>query len=236
MLKKLALLTMAAAITSQAQAQDWDWQVTPYLWAAGIDGGASIGPIDADVSIDFEDIVDVLRGGALLRAQAQTERHGFLGDLVYLRIKEEEARDTIGGFLELKLDTLIVEGAYFYRFSDTYALEVGVRYWDFETTLRPELLPQIVNDSSWTDAFIGFRSEVEIGPNWDWLFRANIGAGGADYAAGLQMDFRRRFANGNSLDLGLRILDFAYEDGAGLSAVDLDMSLQGLSIGYTFDL
>jgi hypothetical protein len=41
--------------------------------------------------------------------------------------------------------------------------------------------------------------------------------------------FRRRFANGNTLDID-------YENGEGLTAVGLDPSMQGLAIGYTFDL
>ena len=33
-----------------------------------------------------------------------------------------------------------------------------------------------------------------------------------------------------------RVLDIDYKDGAGLGAVGLDLSMQGLAIGYTFDL
>jgi hypothetical protein len=214
----------------------WDWKLTPYLWAAGIDGSAAIGPLEADMSADFEDLVNVLRGGGLLRLEANNGRHGVFGDLVYLRLRDKDARETVGGSLQADLDALIAEAAYLFRFADTYALEVGVRHWEFDTRLSPALLPAVENDSSWTDAFIGFRSEVPITPNWDWLFRANVGGGGSDYAAGLQMDFRRKFRNGNSLDIGLRILDFAYQRGSGLSEVELDMSIEGLTVGYTFGL
>lgn len=235
-MKNLLTALVAVLLYLPASAQAWDWKLTPYLWAAGIDGSAAIGPLEGDVSADFEDLVDVFRGGGLLRLEANNDKHGVFADLVYLRLREEEARNTVGGFLQLDLDVLIAEGAYVYRFADSYGLELGVRHWEFETRLKPAVLPSVENDSSWTDAFIGFRSEVEMSPNWDWLFRANVGGGGADYAAGLQMDFRRKFRNGNSLDIGLSILDFSYQSGAGLSAVDLDMTLEGLTVGYTFDL
>ena len=140
------------------------------------------------------------------------------------------------GNLQLDLDALIAEGAYLYRSADTYAVELGVRHWEMDVALVPAVLPAVENNNSWTDGFIGLRSEVPISENWDWLFRANVGAGGSDYAAGLQMDFRRKFKSGNSLDIGLSILDFNYARGTGLRSVDLDLTLEGLTIGYTFDL
>ncbi len=236
MFRKALIVTLVIILAAPASAQQWDWKLTPYLWAAGLDGAATIGPVGGDVSIAFSDVVDILRGGALVRLEAQADRHGFFGDLVYLRLKEKDARDTIGGTLELKLDALIAEGAYYYRFGDQYALELGVRYWDFETTLRPAILPEVKRSSDFVDAFVGFRSELEVSDSWDLLFRGNVGGGGSDFAAGLQVDFRRQFAGGNTLDIGYRVLDIDYKDGAGLGAVGLDLSIQGLAIGYTFDL
>lgn len=236
MFRKVVFVIIAVFAAAPASAQQWDWKLTPYLWAAGLDGSASVGPVTVDTSVSFSDVVDILRGGGLVRLEAQKDRHGFYGDLVYLRLKEEEARDTIGGTLELKLDAIIVEGAYYYRVNETYALELGARYWDFETTLRPAILPSVIRSSDFVDAYVGFRSEFDLNQNWDLLFRGNVGGGGSDFTAGLQIDFRRSFASGNTLDIGFRALDLDYESGAGPAAVGLDLSMQGLAIGYTFDL
>lgn len=236
-MRKLAAITALAGLSLQApaMAEDWDWTVTPYLWAAGIDGRAGIGPIDADLSVDFEDIVNVLRGAGMLRVETRKGNHGIFGDLLYMRLKEENARDTLGGSLEVQLDSTIVEAAYFYHWNATYALELGLRYWDFDTKFKPALLPNVENSRDWTDGLIGFRADSEIGDNWSWLFRANLGFGGSDYSAGLQLDFRRRFSGGNSLDIGLRVLDFEFEELAR-GRTNLDMSFQGLTVGYTFAL
>ena len=186
--------------------------------------------------MSFSEVLDILRGGGLVRLEAEGDRNGFYGDIVFLRLKDEDARDTIGGSLELKLDALIAEGAYFHKLNEQYALELGVRYWDFETTLRPALLPEASRASDFVDGLIGFRSKFDVDENWDLLFRANVGGGGSEFSAGLQVDFRRQFANGNTLDIGYRVLDIDYENGSGVAAVGLDLSLQGLAIGYTFDL
>jgi hypothetical protein len=236
MYSKAIFVILAFFVSATASAQQWDWKVTPYLWAAALDGSTTVGPITGDVSMSFSDVLDVLRGGALVRLEAQRDRHGFYGDLVYLRLKEEDARNTVGGSLELKLDAFIAEGAYFYRMGDQYALEFGVRYLDFETTLRPALLPEAKRSSDFVDGLVGFRAEFDVNETWDILFRGNVGGGGSDFSAGLQVDFRRRFASGNTLDIGYRALDIDYENDSGLAAIGLDLSMQGLAIGYTFDL
>ena len=236
MFRKALFVAVALCASATASAQQYDWKLTPYLWAAAIDGSTAIGPLRGRVSMSFSDVLDVLRGGALVRIEAEGDRNGFYGDLIFLRLKDEDARDTIGGSLELKLDALIAEGAYFHKLNEQFALELGVRYWDFETTLRPALLPEASRQSDFVDGMIGFRSIFDVDENWDLLFRANVGGGGSEFSAGLQVDFRRQFKNGYSLDIGFQALDIDYEDGSGLANVALDLSLTGLSIGYTFDL
>lgn len=236
MFRKAIFVTVALLASATASAQQYDWKLTPYLWAAAIDGSTVIGPLRGRVSMSFSDVLDITRGGALVRIEAEGDRNGFYGDVIFLRLKDEDARDTIGGSLELKLDALIVEGAYFHKLNQQFALEIGVRYWDFETTLRPALLPEASRQSDFVDGLIGFRSIFEVDENWDILFRANVGGGGSEFSAGLQVDFRRQFKNGNSLDIGFQALDIDYEDGSGLAEVALDLSMSGLSIGYTFDL
>ena len=236
MSKKAAIIAIILIASVPASAQQWDWKVTPYLWATGLDGTVSIGPLSAEASLSFSDVVDILRGGGLVRLDAQKNQHGLFGDIAYFRFKDKEARDTVGGFLELKLDALLVESAYYYRLNEIYALEFGARYLDIDTSLRPALLPPVDNSSDFLDAIVGFRADFDLNEKWDLMFRGNVGGGGTDYSAGLQVDLRRSFSNGNTLDVGFRALEIDYEDGEGLSAVGLDLSMSGLTIGYTFDL
>ena len=167
-------------------AEPWDWHVTPYLWAAGIDGSASVANVSADLSADFEDIVNVLQGGILLRVEAKSGSNGLFGDLVFLALEEEDARDTIGGTLEADLDSLIVEGGYRRYTGDAFAIDLGVRYWDFETELTPAVIPAASSSRDWVDGFIGARFESDLGEHWDWVLRGNVGAGGSDLGLGFR--------------------------------------------------
>ena len=232
----LPLLTLFLAAHSPAIADEWDWEVTPYLLGAGIEGGASVGSIDADLSVDFEDVVNVLQGALLLRLEATSGQNGIFGDVVYLALEEDDAKDTLGGTLEADFDSLIVEAGYRRSISEGFALDFGLRYWEFDTKLTPALLPAIRSSTNWTDGFVGARFHHSFGDKWSWVLRANAGAGGSDLALGLEMDFRREFSNGNRFLIGFRALDIDYGDTSGGLPTELDMTVSGLTIGYTFDL
>ena len=234
--KPILLIIAFFVAESAISAEPWDWEVTPYLWAAGIDGGVSAGSIDADISADFDDIVNVLQGGALLRLDGMSGRNGVFGDIVFLALEEDEAKDTLGGTLEADLDSLIIEGGYRRKVSESLALDFGIRYWEFDTKLTPPLLPVVRRSTDWTDGFIGVRFSSALGNDWDWVLRGNVGSGGSDLALGLELDFRREFASGNRFTAGLRVLDIDYDDSSGSVPIDISVSFSGLTIGYTFNL
>ena len=232
----LLLTTILLTALSPAAADEWDWEITPYLLGAGIDGNVSVGSLDADFSADFEDIVNILQGAVLLRLEATSGQNGVFGDLVYLATEQDEAKDTVGGTLEADLDSLIVEAGYRRSINDGFAIDFGFRYWEFDTKLTPALLPAVRSSKDWTDGFVGARFHNTFGNNWSWVLRANAGAGGSDLALGLEVDFRREFVNGNRFLIGFRALDIDYGDTSGAVPTDLDMTVSGLTVGYTFDL
>ena len=149
--KLFLLVSLSMAVQSTALADEWDWGITPYLWAAGINGSVSAGSLNADMSVDFADIANVLQGGALLRLEGTSGQNGVFGDIVYLALEEEDAKDTVGGALEADLDSLIVEAGYRRLMTDRFAIDIGVRYWDFKTKLTPAVLSSVRSSSDWTD-------------------------------------------------------------------------------------
>ena len=229
----LLVLTLAQ---STAFSQDWEWELTPYLSAAGIDGTVTTGSESADISVGFKEILNVLCGVALLRVETHNGNNRLFGDLVYKALEEDEAKDTVGRTLGLEIDSLILEAGYSRSVSDTFAWDFGVRYWDMETTLIPTLLPTAKSSSDWTDGFAGPRFSVSISDNWTWITRANIGAGGSDLPLGLNLDFRRKFGNGNSLAVGFRALSVDFDDPSAAIPMAVDTSFMGLTVGYVFDV
>ena len=195
-----------------------------------------MGSIYTETSVDFEDVVNVLQGAALLRLEATSGQNGVFGDLVYLALEEDEAKDTLGGTLEADLDSLIVEAGYRRSINEGFALDFGLRYWEFDTKLTPALLPGVRSSTDWMDGFVGARFYRSFCNKWSWVLRANVGAGGSDLALGLEMDFRHEFPSGNRFLVGFRALDIDYGDTSGAVPTEFDMTVSGLTVGYTFDL
>jgi hypothetical protein len=232
---KLLLCFTLLSTAPLASAQEWDWSVTPYLWAAGIDGDVGLGPIQTDVSVDFSDLVDVLAGAALVHVEAQRDDHGFFGDLVYLALESDPEEASVGGRVEAEFDATIVELGYL-RQTSRVGLELGVRYWDFELTLQPTTLPTAEGDNDWVDGFIGIRTSRELNDKWNFMTRANVGAGGTDFTYGIDLTFGREFESGSQFVFGLKLLDIDYEDStASGTPFKLDTMFLGGTIGYLFD-
>lgn len=226
---------IAALGASSASAQGVDWRVTPYLWTAAIEGDIALGPVSRDVGVEFSELLDVLSGTALMHVEAQNDDHIAFGDLVWLQVEPEDEIATVGGVAEAELDTMIIELGYA-RDADALGFEVGLRYWDLDIEIDPALAAGIVRGDSWTDLFGGIRNTRDLGPSWTMTTRANIGAGGADLAIGLQIDFARELSGGNAIVAGLKVLDIDYEKSSvrGIPFV-LDATFLGATIGFTFD-
>lgn len=218
-----------------AAAQDWDWQVTPYLWAAGIDGDVAIGPFGRGMEMDFSDLVDLLAGAALIRAEGGNADHGVLIDLVWLDLEPEDELATVGGVTEAKFESTTLELSYLRKLA-SLDIEFGLRYWDLEFELDPALLPAISRGDDWVDGFIGVRLIRNLGERWVWQTRLNAGAGGSDSTFGFETHFARELESGNRVVFGFKALGFDYDarDVAGLP-VSLDTTLFGTTVGFMFD-
>ena len=224
-----AALAAGILAAGPAMAQDdWDLSFAPYLWATGIDGTATIANTTADLEIDFSDIVDVLDGALLGHFEARKSEIGLYGDFIYLATEPEDG---------VEFDTLILEAGYLHGRDGGAGFtgwEVGVRYWDFETTLTPPSQARRNRSESWADGFIGYRRERPMGENWRSIVRGNIGAGGSDLAWGLDFTYLYDFENGNAFAVGLKWLDIDFEKPESQN-FGIDAHFFGATIGYAFD-
>ncbi len=227
-------LLLGLATQSSAIAQEWDWEFTPYLWSAGIDGDVTLGNLQDNIDVDFSDIVDVLSGAALFHVEAHRDQHGFFGDLAYLDLEPDDVA-TVAGSAQVEFETTVIELGYVRNVSGL-GWEFGLRYWDFDLSINPTLVAEVARGQDWVDGFVGFRTEQMISSNWSFEPRFNIGAGGSDITWGLDLNFSRRLNSGNRLAIGGKMLSFDYDDqnvqGIPYAA---DVLFMGLQIGYVFD-
>jgi hypothetical protein len=233
----LRIITLLATLagTSSAFAQDWDWKVAPYLWAAGIEGDVALGPIARDVDVEFSDLLHVLAGAALVHVEGTKGEDTVFGDLVWMSLEPEDEIATIGGVTEASFDTLILEAGYVRELS-RFGLELGVRYWDFELELDPALLAAVQRDDAWVDGFIGIRRNSEIGDKWTSTTSFDIGAGGSDFTWAFDLVYSLELKGGNRFATGFKVLDIDYEDDSVNGQLfRQDLTFLGATVGYVFD-
>ena len=230
-----ALSPLAALWANEAAGQEWNWQIAPYLWTAGVSGDSALGSVASDVDINFSDIVDVLEGGALLHVEGGNDSHGVFGDIVWLSLELDDEITSTGAAAEVQFDTTILELGYVRKLQGI-GVELGVRYWDLELEINPVLIPAIERDQDWIDGFVGFRRTSPLGDNWSWIGRANVGGGGSEFTYGFGVHFARASRSGNQFILGIKALGIDYEEESvrGIP-FNVDIAFLGATIGYLFD-
>jgi hypothetical protein len=212
-------LGMLATSTWAQDENNWDWKIVPYLWAVGIEGTVSIGPVDQEVDVSFKDFLDDLDFGGAVYAELGKGRHAVHLDYTYIRLIPDPADlpsppSPSGSTISSKMTINIFESAYNYRFEghDGLALVIGARYIDLAMKMTPDIalsepLPPelpVSNETltagpSWWDYFVGIKTHNEISTNWDFEFYGTIGGGDSDTPWSVQAMFGRRYSNENRL-------------------------------------
>ena len=100
----LGIALVLAPLIGSARAQEagpsfgWSFQLTPYLWLAGINGDVE-GPHGLSASFDagIGDVLSHLDGGLMLLGEARYRRWGILVDFDYARLSGTGGERTILG-------------------------------------------------------------------------------------------------------------------------------------------
>ncbi len=232
----LGVSIMFTPDVSTAQESDgWNFRITPYLWMLGMDGTtASLGN-DVDVDMSFSDIVDVLN--IALSANMELSKGKFFVVLDPLWADLEAPIETggpIGGKIEVEL--VIADLNVGYSVDENFGIYAGVRYYDQDITIIPNLLPQIGLGDDWTDVILGFRVGGKVGEKWSFAGKLDGAVGGdSDFALYLQAVVLRHFGTNKHLDLGWRYYDVDYESGSGVTRFKWDVAHSGPVIGFSWE-
>src|ERR1043166_9692144 len=75
---------------AHAQATDrWQFEATPYLWAAGMKGDVGIGRLSAEgIEASFSDTLKSLRFGFMGAFEGRKDRFGFIVDAMYMQLSK----------------------------------------------------------------------------------------------------------------------------------------------------
>jgi opacity protein-like surface antigen len=220
----LAIVLAILLAPMAARGQEWQFELTPYLWMRGIDGDVGVrGSPDVSVSADFSDIVKDLDFGAVVAFEGRKGPWGFLLDGVYLKTSKDG--DTPGqafSRIDVESRTAIITPVVGYQVfgGDAAALDVfvGARIWVVDTELKLTsggVVPtqRFSETKAWADPVVGGRLRAALfGKLFASLF-GDVGGFGvaSDFTwqvfAGVGYQFTDRW----SLKVGYRALGVDYE-------------------------
>ncbi|MEI4233811.1 hypothetical protein [Roseovarius sp. D22-M7] len=111
----ISVVGAAALGPSQPRAQGlqgWQFEVSPYVWAAGVDG--TIRPLrrgpSFESSLSFGDILDNLDAGLFVTGSARRDRFILMGDLYYISLSDTVRRTVLGQRASLRGEAEILQG------------------------------------------------------------------------------------------------------------------------------
>src|SRR5262245_5773017 len=120
----------------------WSFDITPYLWAAGLNADLEVKNRKASVDPSFSDLFKELDFGVMGAAEVRYDRWGFLLDGLYMKLSKDGVSTPHRLFSEVDVEqkTGMVEGYFMYRpvWLDVFTLDVmaGARAWILDTELK----------------------------------------------------------------------------------------------------
>ncbi|MGE0641015.1 MAG: hypothetical protein AB7G12_10760 [Thermoanaerobaculia bacterium] len=228
-----------ALLAAPAAADGWKSEVAAYLFAAGLSGRASVGPVVADVDMSFSDILDNLQFGGMAAFSTTDGRWVWMGDAVVANVGTTE-RGSGGAFrADLDSDTTIVEGDFGVQLTRGFTVFGGARYVDLASKLAVGSGNQTLRAStseSWVDPVVGFRWSTTGSERWAFWIRGDVGGFGVgserSWNAVAALSFR--LTERVRLGAGYRALDIEYEHGSGSDRFVYDTRMEGPVAGLSF--
>lgn len=238
----------ASSVPVNSSAPGWALQVTPYLWAAGIDGDISPFRRAPTISVEksFSDIMEDLNFGGFLDVWGRYDRFVLSGDLMYVDTTDSHAigaLPVVGATPGLTADVDTVEfqasikGGYRVYDGQDVSFDVlaGVRIWHISNDLTVNygaFRRSYGEDFGWVDPVIGFRAFFGVTPKLSIQAQADFGGfgGGADSTWQALATVNYVFTDHLSVSAGYKILDVDYESDGHV----FDTTLKGPVLGMTY--
>ena len=235
------LLALGAAGPLQADDR-WQHTITPYLFAAGMDGTTGVGPVTADVSLSFGDILDNLSWGAMLAYEGQKGPYSIAFDLIYMDLEADKTgpNGLISGDAQVQQTALEVD--FGYDVMPRVTVFGGLRYNNLDVDVRVRgsgplgIERKAGGSETWVDPVIGVRGEYPFAKNWSAGLRGDIGGFGvgSDFAWQVVSSITWHASERIGVTGAYRYFQQDYENGSGASFFKYDIATSGPQLGVAF--
>jgi len=235
----LTIVVFLACVFSAAQARatddGWKFEVTPYIWAAGIDGDIEVNGREVDVDVGFEDLADKVDLGGSFLAVVQKGMWVNWLQVDYVELSEDGTVSALGGVeADIESDTLFLTAATgiqigLWREGQTLDILGGIRYLRMDNELTISGVGSFDKTTDIYDGVLVLRPSLPLGERWRFNPTLSIGAGDSDLTYELQPQFQYDFTDTWAMRIGYRRL---YYDTEGSRGNSFDGAFHGFFIGF----
>jgi hypothetical protein len=220
---------------ADAGSSPWSVTITPYLWAAGLDGDTAASGVGSEIDTGYSFLsLDNLDLTLAANLEARKGRWTVVLDGLYVEFSDAFDRPTVDA--DAELSGRIFESSAAYPAARVAGLELifGMRYVALDATVRLIPGPMGSAGESWLDPLVGARFRHDFSDRWSVSLRGDVGGFGvgSELATNLAATFGYRITDAMTLRLGYRALQMDFED----DGIVLDAIAQGYAIGLSFAL
>jgi hypothetical protein len=225
--------------------KNWHFEITPYLWFAGVNGDMTLGPHEINFNVPFKDIFNNLKFGVMATEEIRKGRIVFLSDQVYMKVGAQKVKAVAGFPRELTINatnnTFYWDNEIGYRgvATDRFNLDAlaGIQYWYVDTSLsaNPPLTDNggLSKSVSFVNPVLGMRAQVKIYKGLGGFVKGDIGG------YGVGSDLTGQALAGIGFPLKKIGLDFGYRRlylNQTHERLSQQITMQGLFMGVTFGI
>jgi len=223
--------------TNPSNHEGWKLSLIPNLWFAGASGDIGFRDQTVPVEASFKDVLENLKMGFLMHAEATNGKWIIMGDIVYLKIVKEGNIALLSLSPEITLKQTIGELAGGYTLlnsEDRFFIDgfAGLRYFEVDNvieTANRDLLDRTINT---TDPILGIRLRT-ASEKWQGSLRADLGG----FGIGSELSWKSnlivgyRFSDLFTLHGGFQVYGLDYEK----DDFTLNVTSAGFALGFEFE-
>ncbi len=217
---------------------NWQFELTPYLWVVGMEGSTGPKNLEADVDMNFGDILDNLDKAFIINMEANKGQWSIWLDFIKMKLSKEGAAGPFN--VDLGMKQMLTEVAVAYQLPEHEHIDlfVGGRYADVDATLTFDGMGpvgigrQAVFGDSWVDPLLGIRGTWNLSDKWNIRARGDIGGFGvgSDFSWHAILTAKYQLNETISFKIGYRYLDIDYDDNGFV----YNMATSGITAGVGF--
>jgi hypothetical protein len=225
-----------AASVETVETSEWSYSLTPFLWATGMSGTISNGPITVNADLSFSTILENLDMGMFLDFRARNGSWEYGGNLVYADLSTSTKGPIAGSKHKIGMKSTVLEADVKYYYSDQVFAYGGARYYDISSTLNlgAPLSRKVSVSKAWVDPIVGGGFAVPMSEKWSFVGKGDVGGFGigSDFAWQAQAYVQYESSDTISILAGYRHLNFDYTGGG--TRIELTMSGPVFGVRFNF--